>query len=391
MTGKRRVSIALSVIAIAAVCTYPVWPPPYSEAYSIGKNARDFKELSNRFDNLSREKGAEYAFEVLRIAELPANTDLHLLGHVVGDALYEQRGVQGIAVCTQDFRNACSHSVVIGALNEFGSSALPMIRDACTQAPGGPGAYTMCFHGLGHGVFAYHRYSLPETIDFCKTTGTEAYNNREYVECVGGSIMELVGGGGHDPDAWIESRLKYLSTTEPTALCMGSLIPTDAQEICITYLTPHLFELAGVNLGRPDPQYFSKAFAYCDAIPTDKKNMRTACFGGFGKEFIPMAGNRDIRSVDAFSDEQFARALSWCRLSPIAEGVYACVGEAVASVFWGGENDPEGAFRFCALTQGPESHACYMRLAGDVQSYTDGERRTTLCARVPSEYQYICK
>jgi hypothetical protein len=120
---------------------------PYPEADSIGKNVSSFQKLSDRFTSLAQAKGGVYAFDVLKIASLPPNTDLHLLGHVVGDILYKQKGVAGMLDCTQDFRNACSHAIVIGTLNEFGpSKGLSLIHDACAKAPGGSGAYTMCYH-----------------------------------------------------------------------------------------------------------------------------------------------------------------------------------------------------------------------------------------------------
>jgi hypothetical protein len=60
----------------------------------------------------------------------------------------------------------------------------------------------MCFHGLGHGVLAYTEYDLEKAVDICKRTGTKQYNNEEYAECVGGAIMEIIGGGFHDPQKW---------------------------------------------------------------------------------------------------------------------------------------------------------------------------------------------
>lgn len=188
------VAVLTAVLAIGLLLTLD--RQAYKEAGEIGKNVESFNALEKRFQNLAKEKGAKYAFEVLRRAELPPQTDLHLLGHYVGDELYKQEGVDGIRLCTQDFRNACSHSIVIGTLSEFGEGALPRIRDACKEAPGGSGAYTMCFHGLGHGVLAGYGYELEKTVAFCKKTGTEEYNYREYIECFGGAIMELMGGVG---------------------------------------------------------------------------------------------------------------------------------------------------------------------------------------------------
>jgi len=364
----------------------------YTEAETIGIDVATFEELSNRFNDLSEEKGALYAFEILRRAELPQNTDLHLLGHVVGDELYNQEGVSGIVHCTQEFRNACSHSLVIGTLNDFGEWGLDDIREACKQAPGGSGAYTMCYHGLGHGVFSHFAFQFPETVDFCEKTGTEEYNNREYIECVGGAVMELMGGGGHDPYNWEIARDQYLSTYEPLSLCMGDQIPDEAQEICLIYLTPFIWESVGIELGRPDPKKFPEAFAVCDSIPVEKQSLRDACFGGFGKEFVPIVGARDIRGVDALSDEQYARASSWCLYAKPEDGRRACIGDAVASLFWGGENDSDASFRFCSLTDVSMKSACYTRLAQDITSFVkEGGRKTDLCNRVRLEGGVLCE
>src|SRR3989344_4478412 len=314
---SRKVSFQLLVLIIIVAVAYGISIIPsasYSEAQTIGQGVSSFKELSDRFTALAREKGAVYAFQVLGRAELPPNTDLHLLGHVVGDELYKEKGVAGITDCTQDFRNACSHTIVIGALTEFGEKALLMIRDACMKAPGGSGAYTMCFHGLGHGVFAFFNYDLGKTVSFCKKTGTDTYRDREYIECVGGATMELMGGGGHEREAWLLARERYL-TEDPLSPCMDSVIPREAKTICLTYITPRLFGLAGADLGTPDPVYFPKAFSFCDAITKKDQDLRDACFGGFGKEFIVLVGARDIRRVDEFTDEEFMKVGNWCELA----------------------------------------------------------------------------
>ncbi|QQG37859.1 MAG: hypothetical protein HYS26_04525 [Candidatus Kaiserbacteria bacterium] len=360
------------------------------DAQRIGKDARNFQEIQDRFVALAKEKGAEHAFEVLRAASLPPQTDLHLLGHTVGDELYRQKGVEGIALCSQDFRNACSHSIVIGALEEYGGeAALPRIREACETAPGRSGAYTMCYHGLGHGVFAFFDYDLPATVDFCKKTGTDGHGQQEYTECVGGAIMELVGGGGHDRSAWMKARVRYFSANDALAPCMSDLLPDPTKTLCLIYLTPRLLEVAGARLGAPDPAFFGTASSYCEAIPQERQDWRDACFGGFGKEFVPLAGKRDIRKVDRFSDDEFRTAISWCGLIVAADGRDACIADAVASIFWGGENDPEASFRFCALVSDQMRGACYMRLSKDIRSYGGGRTRK-LCDRLPVEYRASC-
>jgi len=366
----------------------------YSKDLTIGDGVETFKELSDKFAELADKKGGAYAYEVLRHAPLPPQTDLHLLGHVVGEELYKQEGVGGIRLCTPDFRNACSHSIVIGALAEFGESALPLIRDACKEAPGGSGAYTMCFHGLGHGVFAGYGYELPETIEFCKLTGTKEYHQREYIECFGGAIMELAGGGGHDPQLWEEARKKYI--TEPLAPCLSGVVPRELKEICLTYLTPDIWKAAGIELGNFEPAKLKEAFGYCDDIATSETDLRRACYEGFGKEFVPLAGARDIRDISAYSNEDFNRAIAWCTEAGNEQGSAWCIASGLDSIFWGGENDPSASFRYCELVTdlGNPAYrtACYSRLAGAIGFFVHAPyERSRLCSQLPHGFQPVCK
>ena len=373
---------ALLIVALAVAGRPSLWSA--SEVDSIGRGNPSFQELSDRFTKLAQQKGAVYAFDVLKKAAVPPGIDMHLMGHVVGDILYKQEGINGVKECTQDFRNACSHSIVIGVLNEFatGDATIAKIRAACKLAPGGSGAYTMCFHGLGHGVFAYFGYDIPKAVAFCKRLGTPAYGNEEYTQCVGGMIMELVDGGGHDHDIWAGAHAKYLDPNDPLAPCDRSLIPHDAKSFCYMYLTPHLFEGAGAQLSNPDPATFPEAFSYCDAIADP--HLRDACSGSFGKEFIPLAAAHDIRSIDQMSDSEYNEAIVWCSMAPKTEGQNSCVAQALASVFWGGENDPNASFRFCSLViENGMQDACYAELARNIASYTHEAQRDALCKRLP--------
>jgi hypothetical protein len=364
---------------------------PYAEAYSLGVGVKSFKELSERIVSIAKEKDALYAYEVLRRAQLPPGTDFHLLGHVVGDELYIQRGVGGISFCTQEFRNACSHSLVIGALQEYGANdnTLELIDEACKKAPGGAGAYTMCYHGLGHGVFAFFGYDLQQTVAFCKRMGSAEFNQQQYTECVGGSIMELMGGGGHDKERWQKARERYL-TEDPLAPCTNPLIPDSAKTYCYTYLTPRLLELAGADLARPDPAVFPKAFSFCDALPSSAQPQRDSCFGGFGKEFVPLAGGRDIRAVDDFSDEAYARSSAWCLFAYVEDGVRACIEEALDSVFWGGESDPQASLRFCSVAPALFQDRCFEQAARNIRRYLPDASQGAWCAKLPEQSQRFC-
>lgn len=359
------------------------------EIAELRGNKMSFKELSNYFSTLAENKGGVYAFSVLKAADIPTGTDLHLLAHVVGDVLYRQQGTSGMRYCTDDFRNACSHSIVVGTLLEKGTSALPDIARACKDAPGGKGAYTMCFHGLGHGVLAYTNYNMETATELCRMLGTEEYHGREFIECVGGMTMEMLAGV-NNPEQWAREKEKYFKKDDPLYPCTAPFIPAKAKVMCYVYITPHLFEAAGGSLGNPLPEDFKKAFIYCGKIVSTSD--RRTCYGGFGKEFVVLAQGRDIRNIESLTSEQLSTVYTWCMLADTTEGRRACIDTTVASLYWGGENEPDVALRFCSV-QKTEDHMfqCYKSLYGNVQSYVqDSVYRMRLCEAVPERFRNEC-
>ncbi|MBI2056268.1 MAG: hypothetical protein HYT37_02715 [Candidatus Sungbacteria bacterium] len=369
----------------------------YPEAGELAGKNLSFKDLSNFFTALAEKKGGRYAFEVLKRAPAPPNTDLHLLGHVVGDELYKQEGIKGIEICTNDFRNACSHSIVVGIFSEKGDSALGEIADTCRRAPGGSGAYTMCFHGLGHGILSAVGYDMEKTVALCQKTGTEQYNNREYIECVGGAVMEIVGGGGHDRELWEKQRALYLRAEKPLDLCRAAFMPRDVQSWCFVYITPFFWEAVGGDIGNPTDEVFTKAFRWCDKIPLTEMDSRGMCFSGFGKEFVGLALSRDIRAdaVQYITDEQLQWVYERCLLAKNKEGAAACVTHAMQSLFWGGENNRSVALRYCGVIPASDDYnrgSCYADLTNAVFFYIkDKSYHQAFCEELPEKFRNECE
>ena len=352
----------------------------------------NFDQLKQYFQDLAKNKGARYAYGILKAAPLGPNIDLHLLGHVVGDELYKQEGLDGITSCNNDFRNACSHSIVVGLFYDKGDGALPEIAQACRKAPGGSGAYTMCFHGLGHGILAYEGYDMEKAAVMCQKTGTKEYAYQEPAQCQSGTVMEIVGGGGHDHEIWASQRPKYLDPKHPTSLCEQAYFPDNAKFFCYEYITPYLFEAAGANLGNPTPADFKIAFTFCASVPTENKNN---CYSGFGKEFVGIVQSRDIRqdALVKISDVSLSQVYKWCMLAGDTTGQAACVIDAMNNLYWGGENDPSIALRFCAqVADGYNQKSCYLNLVGSVSYYIkEKSYKEKFCSQVPDAYQVECK
>lgn len=368
----------------------------YTEIDQIKGQNLDFKQLSVFFTKLADDKGGEYGYKALTKAAalnyLPSYIDLHLLGHVVGDILYKQKGIEGITICTNDLRNACSHSIVVGLFLEKGIEVLPEVAAVCKKAPGGTGAYTMCVHGLGHGVLAFENYNMEKAIELCKKTNSSQSGNAENIQCVGGVTMEMMSGI-NDPEVWAKQKDKYFKKDDPLSPCDQSFIADNVKQMCYTYLTPHLLEAAGANLANPDPKYYEKAFSFCGKIPASRKSDREACFGGFGKEFVVLANARNIQSITDMSDDNLEKSYSWCRMAGITDGINACLSQALQSLFWGGENDTKVSINFCSIMDDRESQDfCFSTLINLVAYYkNDGEYRDQFCGQLTKEPQAICK
>lgn len=362
----------------------------YPEARAFGLESQlSFDEMESFLESLAQEKGAVYAFEVLKQATLPPNVDTHLLGHAVGDVLYQQEGVAGITKCTQDFRNACSHTIVIGLFQDFGLDALPQIAEACHQAPGGKGAYTMCFHGLGHGVLAYTGYDFRKAVSLCQEVGTEEFGHRESSECVGGAMMEMVAGV-HDRDLWQLQAEKLFLEQDPLFPCNADYIPERDRFACIAYQTPHLFRSVGGDLGKPTASTFEAAFKHCQGWESPK--FKDFCYASFGKEFIVLARQRDIRDFNKMTNEEMQQVEVWCQLAPEESGIEACLVSAVSSLYWGGENDVRIALRFCGQVSDRHKPACFRTVIGAVNYYaTNPEYKQKVCDEVPSELTNECR
>lgn len=392
---KVRIIGILVLANMALACLLTVIPGrPHTSVPVVDLTGKSFTELTRYFQTQAKKEGAAYAFDLLRYAKLPPNTDLHLLGHVVGDELYLQQGINGMHLCTQDFRNACSHSIVVGLYLEKGPAALPEIAEACKKAPGGAGAYTMCFHGLGHGVLAAVNYELPEAVKLCQMTGSAAYEYREPGECVGGAVMEIISGGSHNPKAWETQSKKYLTPDDPLTPCSADYIPDADKPLCYLYLTPLLMMRAGADLGNPEPRYFPEAFSYCSRLPVNDFTNREACYGGFGKEFIVLVREREIRQIADITDQQFATAISWCGMAGNPTGTQACLRAIVQTLYWGGENEVGTAIRFCqAIPDAAAAAECFRILGGAVKFYNPQNPavHTGFCSRIPETYRRECQ
>lgn len=368
----------------------------FPEAATVAADSPSFDALSARFRAIATEKGASYAYDVLRHATLAPGTDLHLLGHEIGNVLYKQKGIDGMSICTHEFRNACSHAIVIGYMQEHGDGedVRKAIDGACKKAPGGLGAYAMCYHGLGHGVFAYYGFTFPNTVKFCEQEGTADAHFVQRDECIGGAVMELIGGGGHDRDKWTAANARYFKKSDPLAPCSNSSIPTYAKTMCYVYITPHLVEWSGASFQNFTSEQITKAMDACAPLKMNSPE-RNACVGGFGKEFAGgVVGHSDSRllTLGTYTDAQLKEVERLCTLATDPRDAHTCELYALGTFFWGGEAEKHLATRYCNVLSDAESRGlCFNDLAHRiVASIGNPTIRAARCELVDEAHRPLC-
>ncbi len=346
-----------------------------------------FGELVIYFQDLSHEIGADKAFDVLIYGDLPSDVDTHLVGHAVGDILYEQKGLLGMSDCDSNLGYACTHSIVIQALLQQGPSVFDEINEIC-ESMEVAGSYPLCFHGFGHGVLAYADYELPDAIEFCGKVGTEKYQSYEEVECLGGAIMEMKEGF-HNPDLWEERGTKYLSDENPLLMCQSDYMPEEYKRMCYIYITPFIFDTVS-GVGWPDPNKFAEAMSYCDVL--DDPKHRDGCFGGFGKEYITLVHGRDVRLIEETTPKQHQTINEWCALASDMAGVRSCVRNAMYSTYKAGAIDHNVTVSLCNEAVNDEvRNDCLKSFIYNASSHhPNNEYANQFCLDMPEGYIGYC-
>lgn len=348
-------------------------------------------QLTKFFTHIAEEKNTDYAYNVLEQAQLPPLTDVHVLAHFIGDVHYKTYGAKGIASCTEKFHYGCSHSIVVGLFTDKGESALEEIATVCQNAPGGVAAYLQCFHGLGHGILVYTGYDVARTAKICQATDADDTEPYESAECIGGAIMEIVGGGFHDKTTWTQQKGVYLNTEAPLALCLSDKIPEKAKRTCFSYVTPFLAESAGGTLWEKDPAILRQAFGFCDTLPRNS-SYRTGCYSGFGKEIVALALNKDTRDTEQITKEQIAWVYNQCALSGTEDGIQACITQALVLTYVRSTNRHTVGRRFCDnLPNSSVQKHCYTSLVNAARDFDTVNERLSICNEIPAVYMNNCQ
>ena len=214
--------------------------------------------------------------------------NVHEFAHVVGNELYRQRGLPGIAVCDDAFGFGCYHGVTEQMLLELGLDAVEQIEDECTRKFSSEqlGPRSSCIHGIGHGVLSWENFDVQAALVDCDVLEPA---NRIY--CYDGVYMEFVLG----------SSGRLIGSEDPWSLCRD--LEGAKQHACGRYQLILFEQNLGWNLSRSARE--------CAGAPT--AILKEACFSSLGVAAV-LRSRGEVQGV-----------VSECSLSPTEEGRSLCM------------------------------------------------------------------
>lgn len=229
--------------------------------------------------------GARAAYEELvRATESLSPTDQHVPAHLFGSALFETKGIEGMAVCDSRLLYGCFHEFFSQAIVTHGLSIVPELEARCPVSPS-IDAPISCQHGIGHGLVAYFGYTaedLESAVSEC-----DALTSDPWHACLQGAFMEYQLRFFASADG---SDARVVPDNNPYDPC--TLYDGIYAERCVGLLPvwwrAALFEHA------PTTESFTNAGELCRALPETLHDNRDACFRGIGFMAVTSFMNRSV-------------------------------------------------------------------------------------------------
>lgn len=182
---RKRVLIAIAVLT--AVAGLFIFIRAGHSMYTV--NPGDYDAASDRayWIGAINKKGAvdAYASFVDENTKTPSVGVRHIRAHVIGDALFETQGIEGISICDSSFGFGCFHGLFTVGFASQGQTFISEANEICLEQYGPLGAG--CQHGIGHGIVEYVGHdNLVSALELCEETTQPT----PLLGCTSGVFME---------------------------------------------------------------------------------------------------------------------------------------------------------------------------------------------------------
>ncbi len=229
----------------------------------------DFEEQQQEIKDLreyAEANGVEAAYAKVKQQYGSNQVAGHDYAHVIGRIAYEQKNVDGFAICDTEFGFGCYHGLLEALVRDKGPSGFDIARQGCNKLVAS-GQVASCLHGLGHGVMG-SAGNIDKAIEQCKQFG-----DAERAYCYDGSYMEYYTGVMED----YSKGTAAIDENDPWKFCLDQY--SEAQNQCVRNVT--LAMAYQVMIG-PD-----RTIAYCSSV---SETLRSSCVGTMGLYNVQVNG-----------------------------------------------------------------------------------------------------
>ncbi len=226
----------------------------------------------------------------------------HRFAHAFGEALYNQAGVSGIAVCDARFSFGCYHAFLGAAIADKGLGSVNDLNEACFGAL--PGSSLSCQHGIGHGILTDIGYDFPHIKQALDTCASLSHSD-PIGGCYGGVFMEY-----DSRTMWGDSAVSRVGDKrKPFEVCERL---DDKYGRACAFWTPQWWTQAFFSGGEDKAQFMKAMGGWCEESAFGKKYAKD-CFEGIGNIVTFSAGfdpDRARALCEATSKKEQNRL--WC-------------------------------------------------------------------------------
>lgn len=192
------------------------------------------REIIKKLSMKDPKKAWEY-LKLVAIEDGKVVDNVHEFAHMIGNAMYDKYGLEGMKSCSKEIIYGCYHGIAEKMLLKEGIHSIKKIESECINlyppdengVPRDPG----CIHGIGHGILSWHNLDLKKALNDCDLLGG-LYKGF----CYNGVFMELA----------VSSTNPFPKNSSKLKLC--EKLTDDQQKICASYIPTLLLKWNSLNV-----------------------------------------------------------------------------------------------------------------------------------------------
>lgn len=145
-------------------------------------NSETYSQIFGKIKEIKKSHTAAFAWNYLVKNYKPSISGIHDIAHFLGASIYDEQQLDGLKSCSSSIGFGCYHGFIEEFIVREGIEKIPELTSKCDMLL----FVKSCYHGIGHGLLTYFKYSLPLALENCDKFTKERYQEN----CYSGVFME---------------------------------------------------------------------------------------------------------------------------------------------------------------------------------------------------------